>query len=427
MRKDTICVQGGWKPDEKGAVIPPIYQMTSFVFKDSEHALRLFELEEEGYIYSRINNPTVEALEKRVAMLEGGVDAVALSSGQAAITHAILNLAGSGDHVVASSSLYGGTITLFKYTLSSLGIEFTFVDPADVRNFEKALKPNTKAIYAEILANPKNDMPDLEGLAELGKKKGIPTIIDSTVGAGFLVNPTKHGINVVVHSATKFLSGHGTSIGGTVVDGGNFPWEELPQFGEPDESYHGIVFSEKFGKGAFAARLRLKLLRDLGSCMSPFNAYLILLGMETLHLRMKRHCDNALKIAKFLESHPMVSWVNYPGLESHPFHGRVKKYFNKEDNGKPIGFGAILGFGVKGGYEAAKKVIENVKLIKHLANIGDARTLIIHPASTTHQQLSKEEREKAGVSDDFIRLVVGIEHPDDIIEDLDQAIRKAHS
>lgn len=421
MKFGTICVHGGYTPEKENlSQAVPIYQTTSYLFKSTEHAVKLFELEEKGFIYSRIDNPTVKVLEKRIAELEDGVDAVATSSGMAAIALVIIALAsGKGKHVVSSSSLYGGTRTLLQYTLKELGIETTFVDSSNIENFKKAIRKDTIAIYTETIGNPKNDVADLEALAEIAHGAGVPLVVDNTVTTPYLLKPFHFGADIVVHSTTKFLCGHGTSIGGIIVDSGKFNWteEKFPQFVLPDPTYHGLSFKEKFGKAAFINWVRARLLRDFGCCMSPFNAFLILLGVETLHLRMPKHCENALEVAKFLREHPKIAWVNYPGLPDHPHHFLAEKYL-------PKGAGAIIGFGVKGGFEAAKKLIENVKLCSHLANIGDARTLIIHPASTTHQQLSPEERLAAGVSDDFIRLSVGIEEAEDIIQDLAQALDK---
>jgi O-acetylhomoserine (thiol)-lyase len=421
MRIETKCVHSGQIPDPTtGSRVTPIYQTTSYIFKDTEHALRLFNLDEEGYIYTRIMNPTTEVFEKRMADLEGGVGSLALASGQAAITYAILNITNSGEHIVSSSTLYGGTVTLFSNTFKKLGIEVTFVDPDNPSNFEKAIKSNTKALFAEILSNPKNNIIDIEKLAKIAHSHNIPLIVDNTVTTPILIRPIEWGADIVVHSATKFIGGHGNSIGGVIVDSGKFNWEngKFPELTEPDPSYHGIVYTKKFKEKAYIVKARVQYLRDMGACISPFNSFLFLIGLETLHLRMKRHCENALEIAKFLKNHPKVSWVNYPGLPEHPYHNLAKKYLNG-------GFGAIIGFGVKGGFEKAKNVINNVKLCSHLANIGDSKTLIIHPASTTHNQLTDEEKEKAGVTDDFIRLVVGIENVEDIKEDLDNALNKA--
>lgn len=424
----TIGVQGGYTPDPTtGSRAVPIYQTTSYVFKDTQDAADLFALKKFGNIYSRLMNPTVDVLEKRVAQLEGGVAALATSSGQAAITISILNLASSGDHIVSSGSLYGGTYTLFNYTLRKLGIDVTFVDSTDPENFRKAIKKNTKALYAETVGNPKLDALDIEKVAEIAHENGIPLIVDNTVATPCLVAPIHFGADIVVHSATKYLGGQGTSIGGVIVDSGKFNWSggKFPGLSEPDPSYHGLNFVETFGNFpgagniAFAIKARVSLLRDMGSCLSPFNAFLILLGIETLHLRMPRHSENAMEVARFLKGHEKVSWVNYPGLVEHPQHEVARKYFA---NGW---YSGIVGFGIKGGLESGKKFINSLKLFSHLANIGDARSLAIHPASTTHQQLSPAEQKAAGVTEDFIRLSIGIEDIEDIIDDLTQALRKA--
>jgi len=427
-KKGTIGVHGGYTPEETtGARAVPIYQTTSYVFKDTQDAADLFALKKFGNIYSRIMNPTVDVLEKRVAELEGGVAALATASGQAAITIAMLNIVSSGDEIVSSSSLYGGTYTLFSSTFKRFGINVKFVDSTDPENFRKAITKKTRAIYAETLGNPKLDTLDIEKVAKIAHENGVPLVIDNTVGTPFLVNPIRHGADIVIHSATKYIGGAGTSVGGVLVDSGNFDWStgKYPQFTEPDNSYNGIKFAESFGNVpgagniAFAIRARVCLLRDTGGCLSPFNAFLFLLGLETLHLRMVRHSENAAAVAKFLAGHEKVSWVNYPGLENHPQHELAKKYF--QDNL----YSGILGFGIKGGTEAGKKFINSLKLFSHLANLGDARSLAIHPSSTTHQQLSKEEKETAGVTEDFVRLSIGIEDEEDIIRDLDQALAKA--
>ncbi len=423
----TLGVHAGYVPEPTtGARAVPIYQTTSYVFKDTQHAADLFALKESGNIYTRLMNPTVDVLEKRVAALEGGSAAVATSSGQAAVTLAVLNLASAGDEIVSSSSLYGGTHTLFNYTLRNLGINVIFVDPTDPENFRRAVTKKTKALYAETLGNPKLDALDIEKVAKIAHENDIPLVIDNTVGTPFLVNPIRFGADIVVHSTTKYIGGYGTSIGGVIVDSGNFDWAggKFPQLAEPDPSYHGIKFSERFGNVpgqgniAFAVKARVSLLRDIGSCMSPFNAFLFLIGLETLHLRMVRHSENALEIARFLKTHKKVSWVNYPGLVEHPQHGIACKYFR---NGL---YSGLLGFGVKGGLEAGKKFINSLELFSHVANIGDAGSLAIHPASTTHQQLTREEREAAGVTEDFIRLSIGIEDVEDLTRDLDQALDK---
>jgi len=418
---DTLAVHGGQEVDPytlSRAV--PIYQTTSYLFRDTEHAARLFAVEEEGNIYSRIMNPTVSVFEKRVALLEGGVGALATASGQSAELIAILNIAKEGDEIVSSISLYGGTYNLFAVTLKRLGITVNFVDPSDPENFRKAITPRTKAIYAETLGNPKLDTLDIERVAHIAHEAGIPLIIDNTIPSPYLVRPIDYGADIVIHSATKFIGGHGTSIGGIIVDSGKFNWQngKFPEITEPDPTYHGLNYIEKFGASAYIAKARLQLMRDLGACMSPFNAFLFLLGLETLPLRMERHSQNAMKVAEFLKSHPKVSWVNYPGLPDNPYYSIARKYFRRGL------FGAIIGFGVKGGLEAGKKFINNLKLLSHLANIGDAKSLAIHPASTTHAQLTPEEQLSAGVTPDFIRLSIGLESVDDIIYDIDQALSK---
>ncbi|HZW35675.1 MAG: homocysteine synthase [Deltaproteobacteria bacterium] len=426
-RPETIALHGGQKPDPTTlSRAVPIYQTTSYVFHDTSHAARLFGLQEFGNIYTRIMNPTTDVFEQRVAQLEGGTGAVAVASGQAAETLALLNIASAGDEILSSASLYGGTYNLFHYTFPKLGIAVKFVDPSDPDNFRKAITKKTKAVFAETVGNPKLDTLDLRAVADIAHAARIPLVVDNTMPTPCLLRPFDHGADVVIHSATKFIGGHGTSIGGIVVDSGKFEWANgnFPSFTEPDPSYHGLKFWEVFGNFpglgnvAFIIKLRVQLLRDLGPALSPFNSFLFLQGLETLPLRMERHSTNALKVAEFLSKHPNVGWVNYPGLPSHPSHALAKKYHHRGL------FGAMLGFGIKGGMEAGKKFIENVKLFSHLANIGDAKSLVIHPASTTHQQLSGEERLETGVTDDFVRLSVGLEHIDDILEDLDQALRK---
>ena len=415
---DTLALHGGQKPDAAtGARAVPIYQTSSFVFKDTTHAANLFALKEFGNIYTRIMNPTWDVLEQRVAALEGGVAGLVTSSGQAAETLAILNIARSGDQIVSSASLYGGTYNLFHYTLPKLGIGAAFVDPSDPENFKRAITPKTRLVYAETLGNPKNDMLDIEAVAKIAHDAGVPLMIDNTVATPYLCRPIEWGADIIVHSMTKFLGGHGNSIGGIIVDSGKFNWANgrFPELVEPDPSYHNLKFVEAFGPLAYILKVRVQLLRDIGAALSPFNAFLILQGVETLSLRVQRHCDNALKVAQFLEKHPAVSWVNYPGLPSHPAHALAKKYMQH-------GYGAILGFGIQGGMQAGIKFINAVGLLSHLANLGDAKTLVIHPASTTHQQLTREEQEATGVTEDFIRLSVGIETVDDIIADIDQAL-----
>jgi O-acetylhomoserine (thiol)-lyase len=394
----------------------PIYQTSSYCFKDTDHAARLFGLKEFGNIYTRLMNPTTDVLEKRLAAMEGGVGGLALSSGQSAIYVSIFNICGAGGHVVASNSLYGGTVTLFSQTFAKLGIEVTFVDPKDPQNFARAVKDNTRLMYIETVGNPKNDILDYEKIADVAHRHGMPLICDNTVTTPILLRPIEHGIDIVVHSCTKFIGGHGNSIGGAIVDSGKFDWANgrYPELTEPDPSYHGVKYIESFGNLAYILKARVQFLRDMGSCMSPFNAFLFLQGIETLHLRMARHSENALKLAQWLEKRPDVSWVNYPGLKSHPNHELAKKYL-------PAGQGAILGFGIKGGRAAGVKFINSVKLASHLANVGDSKTLVIHPASTTHQQLTEKEQLAAGVTPDYIRVSVGTEHIDDIIADFEQA------
>lgn len=424
-RPETLALHAGQVPDPATkARAVPIYQTTSYVFDNSEHAARLFALQEFGNIYTRIMNPTTDVLEKRLAALDGGVGALAVSSGQAAITLAILNITRAGQNIVSTSYLYGGTYNLFQHTLAKMGIEVRFVNSSDPANVAAAIDEKTRLVYMESIGNPKNNVDDFEAIAKIAHEAGIPFVVDNTVSP-YIFRPIDHGADIVVYSLTKFLGGHGTSIGGAIVDSGRFDWSngKFPEFTEPDPSYHGLVFWEPFGLhdkaivrgAAYIIRARVALLRDLGPCLSPFNAFLILQGIETLHLRMPRHCENALAVAQWLEKHPAVSWVNYPGLPSHPDYERAKKYL-------PKGCGAIIGFGIKGGLEAGKKLIDHVKLFSHLANIGDAKSLIIHPASTTHQQLSPEEQLATGVTPDFIRLSIGLEHVEDIIADLDPAL-----
>ena len=408
-----------------GARAVPIYQTTSYVFKDTEHAANLFALKEFGNIYTRIMNPTNDVFEKRIASIEGGTGALAVASGQAAETLAFLAITRIGDEIVSANNLYGGTYQLFHYTFPKLGRTVTFVDSTKPEEFKKAITPRTRAIYAETIGNPKLDVPDFEAIAKIAHEAGIPFVVDNTVGVG-LVRPLDYGADILTTSATKYIGGHGTSIGGVIVDGGNFNWDngKFPEFTEPDPSYHGLQFWDVFGNFpglgniAFIIKVRVQLLRDLGPAMSPFNAFLFLQGLETLTLRQKKHSENALEVAKFLHAHQLVSWVNYPGLESHPGHTVAKKYL--KDN-----FGSLVGFGIKGGLEAGKKFINSVKLLSHLANIGDAKSLVIHPASTTHQQLTAEEQKATGVTEDYIRLSIGIEDVEDIKEDIDQALKKA--
>jgi O-acetylhomoserine (thiol)-lyase len=415
---DTLALHAGHTPDaETGARAVPIWQTTSYVFKDTAHAARLFALEEFGNIYTRIMNPTTDVLEQRVAALEGGVAGLAFASGMAAISAALLTLCGEGDEIVATTRLYGGTVTLLSATLPRMGVKTVWVDSDEPEDFSHAITERTKAVYLETIGNPKLTIPDLAGIAEVAHARGVPVVIDNTTASPALCRPIEHGADIVVHSLTKYLGGHGNSIGGIVVDSGRFPWDSgrFSELVDPDPSYHGLKFYETFGDIAFAVRTRVRLLRDLGACISPFNAFLILQGIETLSLRMARHSENALAVAEFLAQHPKVDWVLYPGLESQPSHERAKHYL-------PDGASGLVGFGVKGGMDAGRKFIEGVKLFSHLANIGDARSLAIHPASTTHQQLSAEEQAAAGVTPDFVRLSIGIESIDDILADLDQAL-----
>ena len=429
MKLGTKSLHAGQKPDPTtGSRAVPIYQTTSYQFRDTEHAANLFGLKELGNIYTRIMNPTTDVLEQRLAALEGGSGALAHSSGQAAITASILNIAGAGDHIVSVAQLYGGTYNLFHYTLPKLGIQVSFVDGDDPENFRKAVKSNTKAFYGEGLGNPRLNILPFAEVAKIAQEIGVPLIVDNTALSPYLNRPFEHGANIVVHSATKHIGGHGTSIGGIVVDGGNFDWGngKFPGFTEPDMSYHGLPHWEAFkafapaggANIAFIMKMRLQFLRDVGSCISPFNSFLLLQGLETLHLRMERHCSNALKVAQYLEAHPKVKWTNYPGLKSSKYHDLAKKYLTN-------GYGALVGFGLKSGLEGGRKFIDSLVLHSHVANIGDARSLAIHPASTTHSQLSAAERDSAGVTDDYVRLSVGIEDIEDIIADLEQALAKA--
>jgi len=420
---ETLALHGGQEPDPTtGSRAVPIYQTTSYQFKSTEHAANLFGLHEFGNIYTRIMNPTTDVLEKRMALLDGGVGALAVSSGQAATTLAILNIAQAGDDIVSCDNLYGGTYNLFHYTLPRLGVQVRFVKSNDLAATQKAITPRTKAIYAESIGNPKLDVADLEGLSRVAHKNGIPLILDNTVSP-YLLRPFDFGVDIIVYSATKFIGGHGTSIGGLIVDSGKFDWTngKFPLIAEPDPSYHGLNFVEALkplGNITYIIKARVTLLRDIGTALSPFNAFLFLQGLETLHLRMPRHSENALAVARYLAKHPKVSWVNYPGLEASSEKERVHKYLRK-------GAGAILGFGVKGGLEAGRRFIDSLELVSHLANVGDAKTLAIHPASTTHQQLSAEEQLATGVTPDFIRLSVGIEGIEDILADIEQALDKA--
>ena len=422
LKPETLAVHGGQEADPTtGSRAVPIYQTVAYQFKNTDHAANLFGLREFGNIYGRLMNPTSDVLEKRIALLEGGVGALAVASGQSAISLALLNIAQHGDEIVSADNLYGGTYNLFHYTFAKFGIKVNFVKSNDLTAIEKAITPKTKAVYAESLGNPKLDVADLEGISKITHKHGIPFILDNTASP-YLLKPFDHGVDIIVYSATKFLGGHGTSLGGIIVDSGKFNWQngKFPLIADPEPSYHGLNFVEALkpiGNIAYIIKARTTLLRDIGPAISPFNSFLILQGVETLHLRLPRHAENALAVAKYLKKHPKVSWVNYPGLEDSPQKERVKKYL-------PKGAGAILGFGIKGGLEAGKKFIDSLELISHLANVGDAKTLAIHPATTTHQQLSPEEQLATGVTPDFIRLSVGIEHVDDIIADIQQALEK---
>ncbi len=420
LRPETILLHGGQEPDPvTGARAVPIYQTTAYQFRDTEHAANLFALKEAGNIYTRLMNPTTDVFEKRMALLDGGVGALAVASGQSAITLALLNIARAGDRIVSMDNLYGGTYNLFRHTFARMGIEVGFVPSNDLHALEKAITPKTKAVYAEAIGNPKLDVADLEGISAVAHGAGVPFVLDNT-SAPYLLRPFDHGVDIAVYSATKFIGGHGTSLGGVIVDSGRFPWAggRFPLLTEPDPSYHGLNFSEALGSQAYLAKARVSLLRDLGPALSPFNSFLFIQGLETLHLRMPRHSENALAVARELEGHPGVSWVSYPGLPSSPEYARAQRYLEK-------GAGAIVGFGIRGGAEKGRKFIDSLKLVSHLANIGDAKTLAIHPATTTHQQLSPEEQLATGVTPDFIRLSVGIEHIDDILEDIGQALEAA--
>lgn len=418
-RIETLAVHAGQQPDPTtGARAVPIYQTTSYAFRNAEHAANLFALKETGNIYTRIMNPTQDVFEQRIAALEGGIGALATASGQAAITYSILNIAGPGDEIVSSSSLYGGTYNLFAHTLPKLGIKVHFVDGRDPENFRRAITPKTKAFFAEIIGNPRLDIPDLQAIADIAHEHGVPFIVDNTLATPFLCRPLEYGVDIVVHSATKFIGGHGTSIGGVIVDGGKFPWDNgnFPGLTEPDPSYHGLSYTRDVGAAAYIVKARVHLLRDIGAALSPFNAFLFLQGLETLHLRMERHSENALRVAQYLSEHPLVEWVSYPGLEGHESYALAKKYL-------PRGQGAILAFGIRGGLEAGKRFIDALQLFSNLANVGDAKSLVIHPASTTHQQLTPEQQKSTGVTPELVRLSVGIEHVEDILADLEQALQ----
>ncbi|UFT99039.1 aminotransferase class I/II-fold pyridoxal phosphate-dependent enzyme [Radiobacillus kanasensis] len=418
---ETLLLHGGQEPDPStGSRAVPIYQTTSYVFRDTEHAQNLFALAEPGNIYSRIMNPTVDAFEKRMALLEDGIGAVATSSGAAAITLSILNIANSGDEIVADSNLYGGTYNLFQKTLPKYGITVKFVDGSNPENYRTAITDKTKAIFGEIITNPSLNILDVEKVAAIAHEHGVPLIVDNTFATPYLSKPLSWGADIVVHSATKWIGGHGTTIGGVVVDGGRFDWNNprFPEFTEPDESYNGLRYAQDIGPAAFSIKLRVQLLRDIGACLSPQNAFLFLQGLETLNLRVKQHNENAQKVVDYLTTHPAVEWVTYPGLEDHPSHDLAQKYLSGH-------YGSIVIFGIKGGRDAGRKLIDSIKLFSHVANVGDAKSLIIHPASTTHQQLNEDSLKESGVTEELVRLSIGLEAPEDIIGDLDQAITKA--
>ncbi|MFC2141314.1 O-acetylhomoserine aminocarboxypropyltransferase/cysteine synthase family protein [Acidobacteriota bacterium] len=415
---DTICLHGGQEPDPAtGSRAVPVYQTTSYVFKDTEHAADLFNLKEPGNIYTRIMNPTADVVERRVAALEGGVGALLVASGMAAEMIALTALAKNGDNIISSSSLYGGTQTLLNVALPRFGIQARFADVNAPQSFATHIDEKTKAVYVEIISNPSGDVADLEALADLAHKHGLPLVVDNTFASPYLCRPFEWGGDIVIHSATKFIGGHGTSIGGIIVDSGKFPWDSgrFPDYVNPSPGYHGLKFWETFKELTYILKCRLEGLRPFGPAPSPFNAFLFLQGLETLHLRIPRHCDNGLRVAQYLKDHPKVSWVKYAGLPDHPSHQLAQKYLDG-------GFGSIFTFGVKGGIQAGKKLIERVEMISHLANVGDAKTLIIHPASTSHSQLSEAEQQAAGVTPDLVRLSIGIEKAEDIIEDLEQAL-----
>ena len=426
QKLETLALHAGQKPDPTtGARAVPLYQTASYVFKSAEHAANLFALKEFGNIYTRLMNPTTDVFEQRVAAIEGGTGALGVASGQAAISYALLAITRTGDEIVAANNLYGGTYQLFHYTFPKLGRTVKFVNSRDPAAFKAALTPKTRAIYAETIGNPKLDVPDFAALAKIAHEAGIPLVVDNTVGVG-LVKPIDHGADIIVNSATKYIGGHGTSIGGVIVDSGKFKWNngKFPEFTEPDPSYHGIVYWDALsnvpglGNVAFIIKVRVTLLRDLGAALSPFNAREFLLGLETLPLRQQKHSANALDVARWLKRQPQVSWVVYPGLEDNPDHPNAAKYLK-------TGFGGLVGFGIKGGIEAGKKFINSVQLLSHLANIGDAKSLVIHPASTTHQQLTPAEQAETGVTQDYIRLSIGIEDAEDIKADIAQALQKA--
>ncbi|MGA9523777.1 MAG: O-acetylhomoserine aminocarboxypropyltransferase/cysteine synthase [Myxococcaceae bacterium] len=417
-RPETLALHAGYQPDPTtGSRAVPIYQTTSYAFRSADHAAALFALQEPGNIYTRIMNPTTDVFEQRIAALEGGVGALAVASGQAAETVALLNILKPGDEIVSSSSVYGGTYNLLKVTLPRLGIKTRFVEISKLDEVRAAIGPKTRALYVESLGNPRLDVPDFEAISKITREAGIPFIVDNTVATTVLLRPFEHGANVVVHSATKYIGGHGQAIGGVIVDGGNFPWDngKFPEFTQPNPSYHGLKLYEALGPAAYIAKARIELLRDIGPALSPFNAHAFITGLESLHLRVKRHNENALTLARWLKSDSRVAWVRYPGLEEDPSYALARRYFQG-------GAGGLVTFGLKGGYAEGKALIDRVKLWSLLANLGDARSLIIHPASTTHQQLTPEERLTTGVTEDLVRLSVGLEHTDDLIADIDQAL-----
>ncbi|HLH40391.1 MAG TPA: O-acetylhomoserine aminocarboxypropyltransferase/cysteine synthase family protein [Bryobacteraceae bacterium] len=417
----TRALHSGQRPDsDTGSRAVPIYQTTSYVFEDTSHAAALFNLQRFGNIYTRIMNPTTAVFEERMAALENGVGALAVASGQAAQFIALMSLLEAGDEIVAAKTLYGGTYTQFDVSFRRLGIQTTFVDPEDADNFRRAITPRTRAIYGETIGNPRINVFDIAAVARVAHENNLPLVIDNTFASPYLCRPIEHGADIVVHSATKFIGGHGTSIGGVIIDSGRFPWDQgrFPQLLEPSKGYHGIRFYETFGDMAYIMKARVEGLRDFGPALSPFNAFLFLQGLETLKLRMEAHSANALRVAEFLESHDRVAWVNYPGLKSSAYHSLARQYL-------PRGCGGMLAFGIRGGLEAGKKFIESLQVFSHLANVGDAKSLVIHPASTTHQQLSTEEKLAAGITDDLIRLSVGIEEIEDILWDLDQALKQS--
>jgi O-acetylhomoserine (thiol)-lyase len=415
---ETLCLHAGQIPDtQTGSRAVPLYQTTSYVFDTADHAASLFNLQTFGNVYTRLSNPTTAVFEERMAALEGGRAALATASGQAAEMVAFLNLVQSGDHIVSSSKLYGGTYTMLAVNFAKLGIESTLVDPDDPENFRKALKPNTKALFSETLGNPAINVIDIEAIGRIAREAGVPFIVDNTAASPYLCRPLAHGADIVVHSATKFIGGHGTSMGGVVVESGKFPWDngKFPGMTEPSVGYHGVKFYETFGDFGFTMKARMEVMRVYGPAIAPFNSWLLLQGLETLPVRMDRHVANAVGVAKFLESHPKVAWVNYPGLPGNRYHALAKRYL-------PKGAGSLLSFGIKGGFEAGVKFIEALTFVSHLANIGDAKSLVIHPASTTHRQLNEEDQKKAGVPPDMVRLSIGLESLDDIIWDLDRAL-----